>query len=280
MEMAEGRARYCTRCIDKLGYRFRGEERLLDSGCGDGFVARLLHARVREVFAVDVAPSETWQDSSGLRFAVATAEVLPFEPGTFDVVHSKDSLHHMEAPGMALAEYRRVLKPGGTALIIEANRYNPAFYPHMTRALGHDHFTRRFFRKFVRAVFPNARFGEFEAHYVPQFERLPRVQHALEEAVERLAPQPLLAYNYAIAHKPVTASIETTVPEESPGYKILGIAACGYVLLPYDVIPDFIPFVGHFDDAIIVCLVLYAARKRWLSALGRLVRTRTAVPAR
>ena len=44
-----GELRYRLSCIDKLGYRFRGDERLLDSGCGDGGVARLLRERVGEV---------------------------------------------------------------------------------------------------------------------------------------------------------------------------------------------------------------------------------------
>src|SRR5262249_54460953 len=118
------------------------------------------------------------------------------ERSSFDVVHSKDSLHHMASPERAVAEYRRVLRPGGTALIVEGNRYNPFFYPHMTLALGHEHFTRDRLRRLVEAEFPDARFGAFEAHYVPGFDRLARLQDAVEEGLERLPPfGPLLSYN-------------------------------------------------------------------------------------
>jgi ubiquinone/menaquinone biosynthesis C-methylase UbiE len=195
-----GDLRYRLRCIDKLGYRFRGDESLLDSGCGDGGVARLLRERVGTVVAIDIERQATWQDGPRLTFCVADAEELPYEDGAFDLVHSKDSLHHMDSPERALAEYRRVLKPGGTALIVEANRYNPIFYPHMTLALGHQHFTRPRFRSLVRAVFPDARFGAFEAHYAPVMRRLLGFQHAVEETLERLPPfRPLLSYNFAIA---------------------------------------------------------------------------------
>jgi ubiquinone/menaquinone biosynthesis C-methylase UbiE len=198
--MTNGEDRYRRRCIDKLGHSFRGDESVLDVGCGDGGVARLLRERVRELVAIDVEEFTTWVNLPGLTFRVADGEQLPFEAESFDVVHSKDSLHHMERPEQALAEYRRVVKPGGHALIVEANRYNPAFYPHMTLALGHQHFTRRRFHSLVRSGFPEARFGAFEAHYVPALTRLVRVQHMLEEALERLPPvRPLLSYNFAVA---------------------------------------------------------------------------------
>jgi ubiquinone/menaquinone biosynthesis C-methylase UbiE len=196
----DGELRYRVRCIDKLEYAFRGDEKLLDAGCGDGGVARLLHQRVREAVGVDVEASATWREEPGLTFTVADAEQLPFADGSFDIVHSKDSLHHMDSPEGALAEYRRVLKRDGSALIVEANRYNPIFYPHMTLALGHEHFSRRRFRTLVSAVFPDARFGAFEAHYVPGLERALALQHFVEEALERLPPaRPLLSYNFAVA---------------------------------------------------------------------------------
>jgi ubiquinone/menaquinone biosynthesis C-methylase UbiE len=200
MPTSQGVLRYRLRCLDKLGYAFRGDERLLDSGCGDGGVARLLLDRVADITAIDVQPSPEWRDRPGLTFLVADAEGLPFEDASFDVVHSKDSLHHMASPERALAEYRRVLKPDGAALILEANRYNPSFYPHMTLALGHQHFSRRQFRRLVSGIFPDARFGAFEAHYVPGLGRAVALQNLVEETLERLRPfRPLLSYNFAVA---------------------------------------------------------------------------------
>ena len=197
-----GELRYRERCIDKVGYVFRGDERLLDVGCGDGGVAALLCRRVAEVVAVDVEASDAWEDRKGLTFRVADGEHLPFEDDSFDLLHSKDSLHHMEDPAAALAEYRRVLKPGGTALIVEGNRYNPIFFVHMTKLLGHEHFAQEDFRSLVRGSFPDAEFGVFEAHYTPVAERprLRSVQHAVEEGLEHVPGMGrLLSYNYAVA---------------------------------------------------------------------------------
>jgi uncharacterized membrane protein YkvA (DUF1232 family) len=76
-------------------------------------------------------------------------------------------------------------------------------------------------------------------------------------------------------------------PETPRGIRIRLILLIGYLALPIDLIPDFIPVLGYADDAIIVAIVLRSATraagsdsldKHWpgtpegLSALKRLCR--------
>lgn len=43
--------------------------------------------------------------------------------------------------------------------------------------------------------------------------------------------------------------------------KIILGSAMGYLFLPFDLIPDFIPVIGHLDDAVIVPGLIYFALK-------------------
>jgi uncharacterized membrane protein YkvA (DUF1232 family) len=41
-------------------------------------------------------------------------------------------------------------------------------------------------------------------------------------------------------------------------YRIVVVALLGYLALPFDVVPDFIPVAGQLDDAVVVALALRA----------------------
>ncbi|ACO66170.1 predicted protein, partial [Micromonas commoda] len=90
---------------------------------------------IRSLTAVDISggmlnEARTRADELGfraakpppVRFVVADVENLPFPDSTFDCVVDTFSLCVFEHPETALAELRRVLKPGGVALLVEHSR--------------------------------------------------------------------------------------------------------------------------------------------------------------
>ena len=98
-------------------------QRLLDVGCGAGFLSARLAEAVApgELVGIDIEPSQVAMSREtaaqrGLgnaRFEVADALELPFGDGSFDVAHLGGVLLHVGDADRALAEARRVLRPGG-----------------------------------------------------------------------------------------------------------------------------------------------------------------------
>lgn len=101
-------------------------DRLLDVGCGTGDDALALADAVGPegaVVGVDNSTAmveeardravESGDDSAATAFRVADAESLPFEDGAFDAARADRVLQHLERPREALAELRRVTRPGG-----------------------------------------------------------------------------------------------------------------------------------------------------------------------
>lgn len=112
--------------FSQSGIDLQKTSRVLDIGCGVGFVARYLNDRYGvEVVGIDVDPEQiscaeeySGQDK-GLHFAVADATKLPFEDNHFDLVLSFMVIHHIGDWKRALAEVSRVLRPGGTYVFYE-----------------------------------------------------------------------------------------------------------------------------------------------------------------
>jgi ubiquinone/menaquinone biosynthesis C-methylase UbiE len=81
-------------------------------------------------------------------FVESDGRSLPFPPGSFDLVTSARTLHHTQRPELMLAEMTRVLRPGGTMLVVdqiapvdplaalELNRFEVARDPSTTRVLA------------------------------------------------------------------------------------------------------------------------------------------------
>lgn len=89
--------------------------RLLDLGCGTGFVLDLARGIFDSLHGVDVTPAmlERVDRAGGVRLWRAAAEALPFADGSFDLVSAYSFLHHAEDIWRVLSEGARVLAPGG-----------------------------------------------------------------------------------------------------------------------------------------------------------------------
>jgi SAM-dependent methyltransferase len=91
----------------------RPGERILDLGCGDGFLTRRLEALGCRVVGVDASPEQVAAARAlGLDARVADGEALAFD-SEFDAVFSNAALHWMRRPERAIDGVWRALRPGG-----------------------------------------------------------------------------------------------------------------------------------------------------------------------
>ena len=101
----------------------RPGHRLLDFGCGPGTISVGLakaiapgefHGIDMESSQIDLAKAVVQARRQGnATFHVGDITDMPFEDGYFDVAHCHNVLMHIPDTAAALAEVRRVLKPGG-----------------------------------------------------------------------------------------------------------------------------------------------------------------------
>lgn len=117
-------------CLDRL--EIRGGC-LLDVGCGPAVYAPDLTSRGCKVWGVDMAPDVVRRANEIMshspyadraHFLIGDIEHLEFPDETFDVVLVMGLFDYLPSDEVALAEIRRVLKPGGVALVSLQNRYS------------------------------------------------------------------------------------------------------------------------------------------------------------
>lgn len=128
---------------------------ILDAGCGTGWLLRGL--RPARAFGVDAsALALGYARHHSSRLARARVGEIPFRDASFNVVVCLDVLYHLEVTDdrRALAEIRRVLRPGGSLLL-----NLPAFEGLRSRHDAAVHTRHRYRRAEVKAMLTDAGFS-------------------------------------------------------------------------------------------------------------------------
>lgn len=145
------------------------ETRILDVGCGRGYITAEIAARFpsAEVSGVDrsvsaIIAAKTHHPS--IDFAVADAYALPYVPSYFNVVVCNNIWEHVPDPLRLLRSVDRILAPDGHVIISTPSRYRlgnlmRAFLGRPMKLISRHHVTEYS----VGQVIEQLRFGGFEA---------------------------------------------------------------------------------------------------------------------
>ena len=123
---------------------FPESSHVLEAGCGVGAQTKIIAAKNpgASIISVDISgeslhEAEKMIETNNIKnVELQQADIyhLPFEDETFDVVIVCFVLEHLPKPTEALLELKRVLKKGGTIMVIEGDHGSTIFYPDSTFA--------------------------------------------------------------------------------------------------------------------------------------------------
>jgi demethylmenaquinone methyltransferase/2-methoxy-6-polyprenyl-1,4-benzoquinol methylase len=100
--------------------------RVIDAGCGRRTRLAAYKDCISELVGVDVDEEGGLENAALDRFVVADlCDSLPLGSEAFDLVYANFVIEHLASPTVAFAEWRRVLRTGGSLVIATSNRASP-----------------------------------------------------------------------------------------------------------------------------------------------------------
>src|SRR6266480_1460896 len=105
---------------------------VLDAGCGEGYLSRILASNGATVTGVDssarlieAARTQNPADALPVSFDVGSVDELPYRDSTFDLVVCNHLINDQDRPRKPVSGFARVLRSGGRLIIL---MLHPCFY--------------------------------------------------------------------------------------------------------------------------------------------------------
>ena len=178
--------------IKQIASFYKPTAHILDVGCGTG----ALLERIRQTFpdavlhGLDISPKMLTiarnRNIHEVAFDEGDAENLPYDNNSFDIVVCCSSFHHYPNPQKALAEFRRVVKPGGKLLICDMD------LPDIARLFANH------------ILFPRQHKGDVHVYTRQEIKQLLRDQGWTHCRVERITPIEWIAIGTAHIQSPIS----------------------------------------------------------------------------
>jgi demethylmenaquinone methyltransferase/2-methoxy-6-polyprenyl-1,4-benzoquinol methylase len=117
------------------------DDRVLDVGCGTGFGTEGLLQHTDDIHGLDQSIHQMekafgkFGRTDEVNFYRGDAERLPFADDSFDALWSSGSIEYWPNPVDALAEFRRIVEPGGPVLVVGPNYPSSSVFQRLADAI-------------------------------------------------------------------------------------------------------------------------------------------------
>ncbi len=177
----------------------RDDVRILEAGCGPGFVSRLLLESFQRatVTGLDFDPAmlayaRGHVESDRVRFVEGSAADTGLPDGSFDVILARFLLQHVPNIPDVLLEFRRILVPGGRLIVVDADfAFSTLFEPEPA-----------FTRELVDAIIEGQRLRGGDPHIGRKLPRLLR-----EAGYSDVAVDAVVAHSVVVGREPIRGVI-------------------------------------------------------------------------
>jgi ArsR family transcriptional regulator len=117
--------------IGHLALRLTPAITIADLGAGEGLISQLLARRARQVWCIDNSPRmvEVGADLArrnglaNLAYKLGDIESVPLRDKSVDLAILSQALHHAQHPQVAVNEAFRILRPGGSLLVLDLKEH-------------------------------------------------------------------------------------------------------------------------------------------------------------
>ncbi len=208
---------YLPKVVDYNAY---AKKSVLDIGCGLATDLSRFAKGGAEVTGIDISPqairlAKQNFELRGLRgrFELMNGEAMDFADNSFDFVYCHTVLHFTPKPEDMIREVSRVLRPGGTALLMTINRGSWLYFLHKLAGLKIDYLDAPVFHRF--------NYNEFDAMLVP-FKQREIVVERFPKVTEVHTGWKALIYNSFFVH-PYNALPKSLIGKT--GYHLLALVS-------------------------------------------------------
>jgi 2-polyprenyl-3-methyl-5-hydroxy-6-metoxy-1,4-benzoquinol methylase len=106
--------------------------KVLDAGCGEGYLSRILARQGATVTGIDFSPKliqaarqQNLTDKLNVSFDIGSVDDLPYKNGSFDLAVANHLMNDLRDPSAAISEFARILRQAGRLIIL---MLHPCFY--------------------------------------------------------------------------------------------------------------------------------------------------------